>query len=80
MEDFGFVTITNYEKTDSAALISSLKKCMTDFMQLPLEEKEKFHGYIPASKRKDGKEAFDVRIKGISWPDEDGSLEGSVRN
>ncbi|CBY34201.1 unnamed protein product [Oikopleura dioica] len=79
MEDFGFVTITNYDKINKE-LISSLTESMTDFMKLSLEERKKFcvndddHGYFPASK--DGKEGFDVRIRGINWPKDDGSLDG----
>lgn len=81
MEDFGFVTITNFQI--EGRLINGLTKLMTEFMQVPLEERKKFcvnnddHGYFPASK--DGKEGFDVRIRGVNWPDENGSLSGIVK-
>ena len=45
-----------------------------------MEYREKFcvanddHGYFPAGR--DGKEGFDVRIRGVQWPGESGSLDG----
>jgi len=57
---------------------------MNGFIDNELEYKKQFtvsdddYGYFPASL--DGKEGFDIRIRGVQWPDSSGNLDGILDN
>jgi len=82
-KDYGFVTVRNHGI--DAELISKVVQQADLFFNTDQDYRNQFivdnedYGYFPAAR--DGKEGLDIRIRGISWPDDKtGSLDGKMDN